>query len=110
MKVVLEIVYGLKEGRVSRGCRFPRERPTAEIEHAGPVEFRSVVRRSLGNPELRLFEMPRFTGKHSKVKTTMPEPRKLYLDGEYGVGPCVGIERSDGFYASYSKCVFHLKV
>ena len=40
----------------------------------------------------------------------MPEPRELYLDGEYGVGPCVGIERSDGFYASYSKCVFHLKV
>ena len=30
--------------------------------------------------------------------------------GEYGVAPCVGIERSDGFYASYSKCVFHLKV
>jgi len=36
----------------------------------------------------------------------MPKPRKLYLDGEYGVGPCVGIERSDSFYASYSKCVF----
>jgi hypothetical protein len=40
----------------------------------------------------------------------MPEPRERYLDGEYGVGPCVGVERSDGFYANYLKCFFHLKV
>ena len=40
----------------------------------------------------------------------MPEPRKLYLDGEYGVGPCVGVERSDGFYSNDLKCFFHLKV
>ena len=32
------------------------------------------------------------------------------LDGEYGVGPCVGVERSDGFYANDLKCFFHLKV
>ena len=36
----------------------------------------------------------------------MPEPRERYLDGEYGVGPCVGVERSDGFYANYLKCFF----
>ena len=40
----------------------------------------------------------------------MPEPRERYLDGEYGVGPCVGVERSDGFYANDLKCFFHLKV
>ena len=45
-----------------------------------------------------------------KSKTTMPEPRERYLDGEYGVGPCVGVERSDGFYANDLKCFFHLKV
>jgi len=47
LKLVLEIACGLKGVHVSWGCRFPRERPTAEIGHAGPVEFRSVVSRSL---------------------------------------------------------------
>ena len=40
----------------------------------------------------------------------MPEPRERYLDGEYGVGLCVGVERSDGFKVNYLKCFFHLKV
>ena len=40
----------------------------------------------------------------------MPEPRERYLDGEYGVGQCVGVERSDGFYANDLKCFFNLKV
>jgi len=60
LKLALEIVNGLKGGRVSQGFRFPREWPTAENGHAGPVKFRPVVSRSLGNPELRVFEMPRF--------------------------------------------------
>ena len=45
-----------------------------------------------------------------KSKTTMPELRERYLDGEDGVGPCVGVERSDGFHANDLKCFFHLKV